>query len=45
MCQEIVGVYRVTAQEPSMFTLDVVSDECMQRVVIANGLQLEVLAD
>ena len=45
MCREFVGVYRVTAQEPSMFTLDVVSDECTQRVSIANGLQLEVLAD
>jgi hypothetical protein len=44
-CLEVVGVYRVTAQEPSMFTLDVVSDACPQRVSIANGLQLEVLAD
>jgi hypothetical protein len=45
MCREIVGVYRVTAQEPSMLTLDVVSDACPQRVSIANGLRLEVLAD
>jgi hypothetical protein len=45
MCLEFVGVYRVIAHEPSMFTLDVVADECPQRLLIANGLQLEVLAD
>jgi hypothetical protein len=45
MCREFVGEYRVTAQEASMFTLDLVWDECSQRLIVANGLQMEVLTE
>lgn len=45
MCDGYVGEYRVTAHEASMFTLDVVWDECNQRLVVANELLLEVSVD
>lgn len=44
-CEGLVGEYRVTFQDTMLYTLDVVWDECMTRVAVANGLEIQLLTD
>ena len=44
-CEGLVGDYRIVFDGLTRFTLGVVFDECIPRVTVANGLQLELLTD
>lgn len=43
-CEQVVGEYQLVFDETGAVTLTVVWDKCLQRTLVANGLQLEMIS-